>query len=67
MTRDFGGLRGIVEEARALDEEMSNRPLIDCPICGTPLSQPRLSDGKRACPMGHFQTFAQTQGELTHT
>lgn len=57
---DFGGLGGIVEEARELDEETANRPLIDCPICGTRLD--RNSAGLANCPMGHFTTSAPTQG-----
>ncbi|MGE0227763.1 MAG: hypothetical protein AB7I38_10990 [Dehalococcoidia bacterium] len=61
MSGDFGGLRGIVEEARTLDEENANRPLVDCPICGTPLDR-RDRDGLANCPMGHFTTSAPTQG-----
>lgn len=61
--RDFGGLRAIVQEARALDDEVDRRPLVDCPHCGTALQ--RRPDGLGNCPMGHFTTRAQTQGELT--
>lgn len=62
VARDFGGLRGLIDEARALDEENENRPLVDCQKCGTPLQ--RRSDGLGNCPMGHFTTWAQTQGEV---
>lgn len=62
-SRDFGGLGSIVDEARALDEENATRPLVDCPHCGTALQ--RRPDGLGNCPMGHFTTWAQTQGELT--
>jgi hypothetical protein len=62
MTSDFGGLRRIVDEARELDIENAARPLVACPLCGTPLDiRPR--DGLRHCPMGHFETTAQTEGE----
>jgi hypothetical protein len=67
VTREWGGLRGILNEARAIDDELRNKPLLDCPRCGTPLTPPRASDGCRACPMGHFQTWAKTQGELDYT
>ena len=62
MTTDFGGLRGIVDEAKAIQDEVDARPLLDCPICGTPL-QRRVRDGYGDCPMGHFETTAQTYGE----
>lgn len=61
MSGDFGGLRGIVEEARELAREQVSHPLIDCPICGTPLDQ---RDGISNCPMGHFRTIASTQSEI---
>lgn len=63
MTTDFGGLRSIVDEARALNTENAARPLRDCPVCGTPL-EIRPRDGLRHCPMGHFETTATTYGEL---
>lgn len=63
--RDWGGLRGIVDEARELDREEQMRPLIDCPICGTLLDE--NSRGEKNCPMGHFRappgtTRGQAQG-----
>lgn len=61
MNRDWGGLGNIVNEARVLDAENDARPLLDCPICGTPLDiRPR--DGLRHCQMGHFETTATTYG-----
>ena len=62
MTSDFGGLRTIVGEASALDAENAERPLLDCPICGTPLDV-RARDGLKHCPMGHFETTAQSYGD----
>lgn len=59
---DFGGLGAIVEEARALDDDNANRPLIDCPRCGTRLER-RERDGLKHCPMGHFETTADTYGD----
>jgi hypothetical protein len=54
-------LQDIVDEARDLDQEIADRPLVDCPRCGTPLDiRPR--DGLRHCPMGHFETTAETHG-----
>lgn len=54
--RDWGGLRPILDEAKQLAEEERNRPLIDCPICGTPLD--KNERGQVNCPMGHF--FAES-------
>lgn len=56
MSNDFGGLRGIIEEARQTDREERARPLIDCPICGTLLDE--NSRGEKNCPMGHFRAKA---------
>jgi hypothetical protein len=50
---DFGGLKGIVEEARQLEREERAKPLVDCPVCGTPLD--KNSRGEVNCPMGHFR------------
>lgn len=50
---DFGGLRGIIEEARQLEREEQTRPLVDCPLCGTPLD--KNSRGELSCPLGHFR------------
>ena len=49
---DFGGLGGIVKEARAIDEATKNRPLIDCPVCGEPLQ--KNSRGQVNCVYAHF-------------
>lgn len=59
--RDWGGLRGILDEAKDVSRESKQRPLIDCPICGTVLDV--NSWGQRNCPMGHYQTSAATWGE----
>lgn len=56
MTRDWGGLGSIIEEARQLDEQERQQPLVDCPICGTPLDV--NSRGMKNCPMGHFRAPA---------
>ncbi len=61
MGRDWGGLRGIVEEAKQIAETDRARPLIDCPICGTRLQ--RNARGEGDCPLGHYRTTAQTWGD----
>lgn len=53
MTSDFGGLGGIVKEARQLKEEQRQHIDPDCPVCGTPLDV--NSRGERNCPMGHYR------------
>lgn len=62
MSGDFGGLGAIVEEARALDDDNANRPLVACPFCGT-LLDIRERDSLRSCPLGHFETTAETWGD----
>lgn len=52
MTSDFGGLRGIVEEAKQLARDERAKPLIDCPVCGEPLD--KNERGAVNCPLGHF-------------
>lgn len=54
--RDWGGLRSILDEARALDNEERTHPLVDCPLCGTPLNE--NARGEKNCPMGHFRAPA---------
>lgn len=49
---DWGGLRGIVEEAKQVAERERSRPLVDCPNCGTPLQ--KNTRGQVNCPMGDF-------------
>jgi hypothetical protein len=51
---DFGGLRGILQAAAAIDEENKRREAepVACPRCGTPLD---VRDGIRNCPMGHYR------------
>jgi Zn finger protein HypA/HybF involved in hydrogenase expression len=51
---DWGGLGGIIEEARKLDEIEKARPHVDCPKCGTLLQFNRSGVG--GCPMGHYRT-----------
>ena len=62
MTRDWGGLGAIRDEARLIKQNNDTRPLVDCPICGTRLD--RNSRNVANCPQGHFRTTAQTWGEL---
>lgn len=53
--RDWGGLRGILAEAEAVDawnREREANPLA-CPLCGTPLQI--RGDGVRNCPLGHWR------------
>lgn len=59
---DYGGFRTILEEAEALDIDNANEPLGACPFCGT-LLDIRERDNLRSCPMGHFETTAQTWGD----
>lgn len=53
---EWGGLRAIIEEAKEIAREEREAPLIDCPICGTPLD--KNSRGQLNCPMGHFRAEA---------
>lgn len=53
---DYGGLRGIIDEAKQIDAEERTRPLLDCPLCGTPLQT--NSRGEKSCEMGHFRAPA---------
>jgi hypothetical protein len=57
--RDWGGLRGILDEAKQLAEEERQRPEVACPLCGTPLDE--NARGEKNCPMGHYRTQG-TQG-----
>lgn len=59
--REWGGLRRIVEEAREIRDFDRDRPLIECPICGTRLDRNVRNEAN--CPMGHYRTSAQTWGE----
>lgn len=49
--RDYGGIGGILAEARALDETLK-LPRADCPKCGYVLSQ--NAAGEVDCPLGHY-------------
>lgn len=53
-TSDWGGLGGIVAEARALDQDEKARPLIDCPTCGEPLQFNAAGEGN--CVYGHYRS-----------
>lgn len=59
--REWGGLRRIVEEAREISRQDKERPLVECPICGTRLQ--RNARGEADCPFGDYRTTAQTWGE----
>lgn len=61
MSEGWNSLRGIIEESRADQIEIRNRPLVDCPICGAVLD--RNAQGVANCPMGHYRTTARTLGE----
>lgn len=61
MTRDWGGLGGIVNEAHELERSQKAQPLVDCPICGTVLDVNTRNE--RNCPLGHYRTTARTLGE----
>lgn len=50
--RDWGGLRGILDEAKQLREEQRTHVDPDCPICGELLDV--NSRGMRNCPLGHY-------------
>lgn len=55
--RDWGGLRGIIDEARDIARDERERPLVDCPVCGTTLQKnERLQ--QLGCPLGHFRAPA---------
>ncbi len=55
---DWGGYRAIIDEAREIEREEKQRPLVDCPICGTPLD--KNERGELNCNMGHFRAPAGT-------
>jgi hypothetical protein len=61
MSEGWGSLKAIIEEARADQQEVKNRPLVDCPFCGAVLQ--RNSRGEANCEMGHYRTSARTLGE----
>lgn len=58
--RDWGGMRVILDEAKAIDEEQAKKPLLDCPICGNVLD--RRSDGVVNCDVGHFRAWDTANG-----
>lgn len=60
MPRDWGGLRGILDEARQLNEQADRE--VACPRCGTPLDFNAMGLGN--CPLGHYRQSVpgQTSG-----
>lgn len=54
--RDWGGLGGIIDEAKQIAAENRAAPLVDCPLCGTPLDV--NARGMKSCSMGHFRAPA---------
>lgn len=50
---DYGGMKGIVEEARKVAEDEAARLEVACPRCGSLLA---IRDGIGNCPMGHYRT-----------
>ena len=52
-SRDWGGLRSIIDEARAIDEELKRNPSPDCPVCGEVLDV--NGRGERNCINGHYR------------
>ncbi len=50
--RDWGGLRPILEEAKAIVEAGTEHSLIDCPIDGEPLQE--NASGAVNCPLGNY-------------
>lgn len=53
MTRDWGGFRSIIEEAKQVDQETKKSIPPDCPVCGKILDI--NARGGRNCSMGHYQ------------
>lgn len=52
-SRDWGGLRGIIDEAREDARIQAATPPVACPHDGTPLDE--NARGVRNCPMGDYR------------
>ncbi len=50
---DYGGFGAILDEARALEDQLREQDDVDCPICGLLLDV--NSAGAVSCRMGHFR------------
>ncbi len=50
---DYGGFGAILEEARAIEEQLREQDRVDCPKCGSLLAV--NSAGAASCPMGHYR------------
>ena len=61
--RDWGGLRGIIDEARELAREERDRVEEACPLCGTPLDF--NAQGAGNCPMGHWRSAPGIRGNAS--
>lgn len=59
MTPDWGGFRGIVDEALALEASDATRVIVDCPTCGAILA--KNATGERSCPMGHYRVYSPSE------
>lgn len=53
LANDYGGLGGIIAEARSLEDTFRQQDRPDCPMCGLLLDV--RSDGVVNCPMGHYR------------
>lgn len=54
MAGDYGGFKGIVDEARELAEAEQARPEVACPLCGKILDR-NETRGEVNCPLGHYR------------
>ncbi len=51
---DYGGYKGILDEARELDRVEQDRTEVACPLCGKILDQNERR-GEVNCPLGHYR------------
>lgn len=61
--RDWGGLRGILDEAKQIAEEQRQHVSPDCPVCGEPLQV--NSRGERNCVYAHYRDNGTPVGGRT--
>lgn len=59
MTSDYGGYGAILKEAQQIEEEERAKPIVDCPVCGTPLD--KNARGEVNCPMGHYRASSDAR------